>query len=277
MKRLIGLFISAALLLTYPVDLAWADQSDSAGITGISAVVPRSENERIANWQRLQFGLFVHWGVYSMFAGSYDGKAQGIGYPEQIKAWMNIPDDVYLGEAAKMTADNWDAAEVCSIAKKAGMNYVMITTKHHDDFAMWDTKTTDYNMVKKTAFGKDPLKQLATECVKIDVKLAFYFSIIDWTKHEPEPYANQNPIPESMMPFILAQIDKLMTNYGPIAEFWFDMDGPTRDQSRRMAQRVRQHQPKVTVVNSWVWNDQGDFEVGRDNSVPREFRMGPWE
>ncbi|WP_233558310.1 alpha-L-fucosidase [Tessaracoccus sp. OH4464_COT-324] len=246
-------------------------------VKGVPAVVPHSDSERIANWQKLQFGLFMHWGVYSMFAGSYNGTPQGIGYPEQIKAWMKIPDDVYLQEAAKMTAEKWDAGHVCRTAKNAGMNYVMITTKHHDGFAMWDTKTTDYNVVKKTAFGKDPLKQLQQECAKVDVKLAFYFSIIDWTKHEAEPYRNLNPIPESMMPYILAQIDELMTGYGPIAEFWFDMGAPTADQSARMADRVRQHQPDVTVVNSRVWNDKGDFEVGGDNAVPRDFRIGPWE
>lgn len=254
-----------------------APPESPTGVIGIPAAVPNSPVERISNWQDLQFGLFMHWGVYSMFEGSFKGKQQSIGYPEQIKAWMKISDEDYLAEAKKMTAEKWDAGAVCQKAKDTGMKYVMITTKHHDGFAMWDTKTTDFNVVKQTAFAKDPMKQLADECGKRGIKLAFYFSIIDWTQHEAEPYGNRNPITEAMMRDIIKpQIDELMTNYGPIAEFWFDMGGPTPDQSARMAKWVHDKQPE-TMVNSRVWNDKGDFEVGGDNHVPTDFRVGPWE
>ncbi len=250
---------------------------DSGSVIGVPAAVPNSPVKKISDWQDLQFGLFMHWGVYSMFEGVYKGTPQLSGYPEQIKAWMNIPDSEYLAEAAKMKAEKWDAGAVCQKAKDTGMKYVMITTKHHDGFAMWDTKTTDFNVVKKTAFAKDPMKQLADECGKRDIKLAFYFSIIDWTQHEAEPVSNLNPITEEMMTKIIKpQIDELMTNYGPIAEFWFDMGKPTPDQSERMAKWVHDKQP-ATMVNSRVWNDKGDFEVGGDNSVPWDFKMGPWE
>ena len=120
-------------------------------------------------------------------------------------------------------------------------------------------------------------KELSTECNKLGVKLAFYFSIIDWTQHEAEPYGNRNPITEAMMRDIIKpQIDELMTNYGPIAEFWFDMGGPTPDQSARMAKWVHDKQPE-TMVNSRVWNDKGDFEVGGDNHVLTDFCVGLWE
>ncbi|WP_083940784.1 alpha-L-fucosidase [Schaalia vaccimaxillae] len=280
-RNLLG--VAAALALTMSsivpaaADPAPPTSPDSETITGVSAVVPKSAVQKISDWQDLQFGLFMHWGVYSMYEGRYEGKVQRIGYPEQIKAWMNISDEAYLADAAKMTAEKWDAAQVCRTAKEAGMKYVMITTKHHDGFAMWDTKTTDFNIVKKTAFGKDPIKQLSEECGRIGIKLAFYFSIIDWTQHEAEPYQNVNQISEEMMNNVIKpQIDELMTNYGPIAEFWFDMGGPTSDQSERMAKWVHDKQPG-TVFNSRVWNDKGDFEVGGDNAVPRDFRMGPWE
>ncbi|WP_051259440.1 alpha-L-fucosidase [Schaalia suimastitidis] len=246
-------------------------------VTGIPAVVPRSDDPRIAAWQDLQFGLFMHWGVYSLYEGRYNGRDQVRGYPEQIKAWMRIPRDRYLRDAAAMQASQWDAAQVCASAKAAGMKYVMITSKHHDGFAMWDTKTTDYNIVDATAFGRDPLKELEVECGKIGMKLAFYFSIIDWEKHAAEPNANLNPISDEHHQYNLAQIDELMTNYGPIAEFWFDMGAPTPAQSQELAERVRQHQPTTTVVNSRVWNEKGDFEVGGDNVVPKTFRLGPWE
>lgn len=256
---------------------AAAPPDSSAPVIGVPAAVPNSPVKKISDWQDLQFGLFMHWGVYSMFEGSFKGQQQQIGYPEQIKAWMKISDEDYLAEAAKMKAEKWDAGAVCQKAKDTGMKYVMITTKHHDGFAMWDTKTTDYNVVKKTAFAKDPMKQLADECGKRDIKLAFYFSIIDWTQHEAEPYSNLNPISEDMMTKIIKpQIDELMTKYGPIAEFWFDMGKPTPDQSERMAGWVHAHQPD-TMVNSRVWNDKGDFEVGGDNNVSSLFMVAPWE
>ena len=114
------------------------------------------------------------------------------------------------------------------------MTYLMITSKHHDGFAMWDTKTTDYNIVKQSNYGKDPMKELSTECNKLGVKLAFYFSIIDWTKQTPEPYGNVDPIDEELMTgTIKPQLTELLTNYGPIAELWFDMGGPTAEQSQR--------------------------------------------
>ncbi|WP_165867078.1 alpha-L-fucosidase [Schaalia canis] len=246
-------------------------------IRGVDGIVPLNSDPRIAAWQRLQFGLFVHWGVYSVYEGSYKGVAQGIGYPEQIKAWMQIPDEEYLHAAHEWQATEWDPAALCAAAKNAGMTYVMITTKHHDGFCMWDTSTTDFNIVAQSAFGRDPLAELAKECAAQGLGLAFYFSIIDWTQHEAEPYANLNAIPESMMPFIEAQIEELLTKYGPIVEFWFDMGGPTPDQSDRLAATVRRCQPDTTVMNSRVWNDRGDFEVGGDNDIPDFFQYGPWE
>ncbi|WP_194165082.1 alpha-L-fucosidase [Pseudactinotalea sp. HY160] len=252
------------------------DDLNPGEVTGVPASVPYSDEERVADWQELQFGLFLHWGVYSMFEGIYEGEVQTIGYPEQIKAWMDIPDEAYLAEAAQMTAENWDADAVCQTAADLGMKYVKITTKHHDGFAMWDTETTDYNVVEQTAFGQDPIAQLAEACNERDIELGFYFSIIDWTQHEAEPYQNRNPIPESMMPLIKDQLTELLTNYGPISELWFDMGGPTADQSERMVQWVNELQPN-TVINSRVWNDKGDFEVGGDNRVHSDLRTGPWE
>lgn len=252
------------------------DQLTPTEVTGVPAAVPYSDEERVADWQELQFGLFLHWGVYSMFEGVYNGEVQRTGYPEQIKAWMDIPDEDYLAEAAEMTAENWDPDHVCQTAKDLGMKYVKITTKHHDGFAMWDTDTTDFNVVEQTAFGQDPIAQLADSCNERGIKLGFYFSIIDWTQHEAEPYQNRNPIDESMMPLIKEQLTELLTNYGPISELWFDMGGPTPDQSARMVQWVNELQPD-TVINSRVWNDKGDFEVGGDNRVHSELRTGPWE
>lgn len=273
-RTLAGLTAAAALVLAPMSAPAFADEPPAP--TGVPAAVPLSNTPKIANWQQLQYGLFMHFGVYSLYGGNYKGHRQHMGYPEQIKAWEKIPTEEYKA-MAKGLASNFDASAICKTARDAGMKYLMITSKHHDGFAMWDTKTTDYNIVKLSDYGKDPMKELSTECNKLGVKMAFYFSIIDWTKHEPEPYGNQNPITEELMTgTIKPQITELLTNYGPIQEFWFDMGGPTADQSQRMAQWVHELQPD-TMVNSRVWNKAGDFEVGGDNSVTTDFHMAPWE
>ncbi|MBF0940911.1 MAG: alpha-L-fucosidase, partial [Schaalia georgiae] len=158
-RTLVGVSVAAALSLTGLGHAALADPppatdsgtqsaATAAGTaTGIPLAVPLSATQKVADWQSLQFGLFMHWGVYSTYEGMYQGRPQRMGYPEQIKAWEKIPDSDYKAQAATMTADKWDAANVCQTAKNTGMKYVMITTKHHDGFAMWDTKTTDYNVV----------------------------------------------------------------------------------------------------------------------------------
>ncbi len=288
-RTLVGASVAAALSLTGLGHAAFADPpstpdpsaqsaATAAGTaTGIPLAVPLSATQKVADWQSLQFGLFMHWGVYSTYEGMYQGRPQRMGYPEQIKAWEKIPDSDYKAQAATMTADKWDAANVCQTAKNTGMKYVMITTKHHDGFAMWDTKTTDYNVVKATAFGRDPMKELSQECGKIGIKLAFYYSIIDWSHQEPEPYANRNKIDDFMMTSVIKpQLTELLTDYGPIAELWFDMGDPTAEQSQQMAAWVHELQP-ATMVNSRVWNNAGDFEVGGDNQVGTSFKMEPWE
>ena len=273
-RMLAGCAVATALVLAPMSAPSFADAPPAP--TGVPAAVPLSSTPKIAKWQELQYGMFMHFGVYSVYGGYYNGHRQGMGYPEQIKAWENIPTDDYLLKAKDLAA-NFDASAICKTVHDSGMKYLMITSKHHDGFAMWDTKTTDYNIVKQSKYGKDPMKELSTECNKLGVKLAFYFSIIDWTKQTPEPYGNVNPIDEDLMTTVIKpQLTELLTNYGPIAELWFDMGGPTAEQSQRMAQWVHELQPE-TMVNSRVWNKAGDFEVGGDNSVTTDFHMGPWE
>lgn len=245
-------------------------------IDAYPAAIPLSTDTNIANWEKLQFGMFVHWGMFSSYGGYYNGVQQTIGYPEQIKAWMNIPTSDYLAGAHQFTADKFDAAQWCATAKAAGAKYLVLTSKHHDGFAMWDTATTDYNVVAQTPFGRDPIKELSSACRAQGMGFGLYFSIIDWTLQTPEPYQNLNPIPDSMMPYIKSQLTELLTKYGQLDELWFDMGKPTAAQSAEMAATVHRLQPQ-TMVNSRVWNNKGDFEVGGDNSVPTKQLQAPWQ
>nr|WP_281361945.1 alpha-L-fucosidase [Nakamurella aerolata] len=246
------------------------------GIKGYLAAIGRSADPKIAAWQKLQFGMFVHWGIYSNHGGFYQGQQQKIGYPEQIKAWMNIPTSDYLNTAASFDAEKFDPQQWCATAKAAGAKYLVLTSKHHDGFAMWNTHTTDYNITAASALRRDPIAELSRACRSQGLGFGLYFSIIDWTKQTPKPYNNTNPIPADMMPYIQSQLREILTRYGTLDEIWFDMGAPTAEQSAAMAATVHRYQP-TAMVNSRVWNDKGDFEVGGDNFVPAKQLQGPWQ
>jgi alpha-L-fucosidase len=230
----------------------------------------------IEAWRKLGFGMFVHWGLYSELGGVWQGKPLTKGYSEQIQSFANIPHSDYLKVAERFTASKFDADAICGLAKEAGARYIVVTSKHHDGFAMWDTKTTDYNVVKRTPFGKDPLKLLSQACHKIGLGFGVYFSLVDWgAGHKFDP-DNSNPIPASMEPLIEGQLRELMTNYGPITEVWFDMSAPTPEQSRKFAAIVRELQPGA-VINGRIWNNVGDFVTLGDNETPPPGLQPPFE
>ena len=236
-----------------------------------------TDGERIARWQRLGYGMFVHWGLYSELGGVWQGKPVAKGYSEQIQGWANIPTNDYLKVASRFSAPKFDADAICKLAKDGGARYIVVTSKHHDGFAMFDTKSTDYNVVKRTPFAKDPLKLLSTACRKIGVGFGVYFSLVDWNAgHAPEVQKNSNPIPPGMEPLIEQQLTELMSNYGPISEVWFDMAAPTPEQSRKFAAIVRKLQP-LAAINGRIWNNRGDFVTLGDNELPPETMQPPFE
>lgn len=243
---------------------------------GIPGMVAWHENQRVAEWQRLQYGMFIHWGLYSEIGGVWNGEPVTKGYNEQIQMWANISEQDYLDVAKKFTAEQFDASEICKLAKDAGMKYIVITTKHHDGFSMFNTATTDYNIVQKTPYGKDPLRLLADECRNHGLKFGIYFSLVDWHQGHEFDENNCNPIPAAMEPVIEAQLRELLTNYGPIAEVWFDMSAPTLEQSRKIAALVRELQPEA-MMNSRIWNNHGDFRTLGDNEIPSVPLDGAWQ
>ncbi|UNS97398.1 alpha-L-fucosidase [Streptomyces tubbatahanensis] len=259
-----------------PPEAPSAHPSTARAVRGIPGEIPRSADPRVAAWQRLRYGMFIHWGLFSELGGVWKGKPVTEGYSEQIQMWANISGKEYAEVADRFRADRFDPGAVCALAKDAGMKYVVITAKHHDGFAMFDTGTTDYDVVDRTPYGKDPLRALARECRAQGLEFGVYFSLVDWhAGHSFDP-DNSNPIPASMEPLIEGQLRELMTGYGPIAEVWFDMSAPTAAQSRRFARLVHRLQPGATV-SSRVWNNAGDFRVMGDNEVPDVPLDGAWQ
>lgn len=182
---------------------------------------PTAENLKNREWfQNAKFGLFIHWGVYSV-----------LGDGEWVMNNQQIPANTYEKLPQFFNPTEFDAKAWVQMAKDAGMKYITITSKHHDGFAMWDSKVSDYNIVKKTPYGKDVLKMLAEECRKEGIKLFFYHSQLDW--HHPDYFPRGNTgrdytgRPEQgdmnkYLDYMDAQLAELLTNYGDIAGIWFD-------------------------------------------------------
>ncbi|TXS49058.1 alpha-L-fucosidase, partial [Streptomyces sp. uw30] len=165
-KLAAALLVAAGLLLSPGYEAAAHEPANlhPAAVRGIPGEVEPSGDDNVAAWQRLQFGLFIHWGLYSELGGVWQGQPVTSGYSEQIQMWANIPEAQYLEVAKRFQPDRFDPEQICSLAKEAGMRYVVITSKHHDGFSMFDTGTTNYDVVDATPYGRDPLKQLADAC-----------------------------------------------------------------------------------------------------------------
>lgn len=252
------------------------NRADVTHYQGIPGKKTLSSKANVAAWERLQYGMFIHWGLYSELGGEFGGEPVKIGYSEQIQMWGRIAEKDYLNVAKDFSADKFDAKEIVSLAKDAGMTYIVITSKHHDGFSMFNTATSNYNIVKKTPFGKDPLKLLADECRSQGLKFGVYFSLIDWHQGHEFDDNNNNTIPSSMELLIEEQLRELMTNYGDIAEVWFDMSSPTEQQSEKFKNIVHELQPGA-AVNGRIWNNYGDFRTLADNQLPSETLDSAWQ
>ena len=172
-KSTIGMILIAAACLLPSVTARAAQQA-------ANKETPAQRDARMKWWREARFGMFIHWGVYSVPAGTYHGKQIG-GIGEWIMNNGKIPVAEYRQFAKQFNPVKFDADEWVRMAKDAGMKYIVITSKHHDGFAMFDSKATDWNITKATPFQRDPLKELAAACQQEGIKLGFYYSQAqDW-------------------------------------------------------------------------------------------------
>jgi alpha-L-fucosidase len=236
MKRLTYAYALLLLVITHVTFAQWKYQ-------------PTPENLKNREWfQNAKFGLFIHWGVYSVLG---DGEWVMNNKQIPIKAYEKLP--------AFFNPTEYDPKAWVQMAKDAGMNYIVITSKHHDGFAMWDSKVSDYNIVKRTPYGKDVLKMLADECRKEGIKLFFFHSQLDW--HHPDYFPRGNTgrdytgRPESgdmnkYLDYMDAQLTELLTNYGDIGGIWFDGMWDKKDADWRLEKTyklIHQLQPAALV------------------------------
>ena len=153
---------------------------------------PAQKDARMEWWRQARFGMFIHWGLYSVPAGTWDGK-QIPSLGEWIMNNASIPVADYKALAAQFNPTGFSARDIVALAKSAGMKYIVITAKHHDGFAMFDSKANPFNIVAATPFHRDPLKELAEEARKQGIKLGFYYSQDqDWTAPGASAILRQN-------------------------------------------------------------------------------------
>ncbi len=261
----------------------------------------RQEKEaRMQWWNEARFGMFIHWGLYSIPAGVYKGRQiPGIG--EWIMQKAPIPVEEYEKYASQFNPVKFDAGEWVKIARDAGMKYIVITSKHHDGFCLWDSKVTKWDVMDATPFKRDILKELKEACDQNDIKLCFYHSIMDW--HHPDVQApfypnyndtkRSNPnFPRYVNNYLKPQLRELIENYGNLGILWFDgewIKDWTSAMGKDMYNYVRSLQPDI-IINNRVdkgrrgmqgMNEEGNFagDYGTpEQEIPDTGLPGvPWE
>jgi alpha-L-fucosidase len=268
------------LLILSAVQISFAQQKLAAS----SKLSEDALKEQRLKWFReARFGMFIHWGLYAVPAGEWKGKPiPGIG--EWIMNRAKIPVSEYEQLAKQFNPVKFDAEEIVRLAKNAGMKYIVITSKHHDGFAMYRSQVSKYNIYDATPFKRDPLKELAAAAAKAGIKLCFYYSQTqDW--HEPDAVGNDwDFTDESKKNFrkyldekVKPQVTELLTNYGPIGLIWFDTPrNITKEQSKELVDLVHKLQPDC-LVSGRVGNGLGDYDSAGDNQISVGQVRRDWE
>ncbi len=233
--------------------------------------------ERLEKWFKdAKFGVFIHFGVYSMLEGGYQGEGSKFAYSEWVQHSAKITNEEYGKIAAKFNPSEFDATEWAKSFKKAGAKYVVITSKHHDGFALFDSNADDFNIVDHTPFKRDFVKELCDACHAEGLKFGVYYSHAqDW--HEPDaPYLNKRTELEELNPNLpegfvqdmdrylddksLPQVEELVTNY-PLDLIWFDTPKDmTLERAKRFSDLVRKHLPDCLINSRVIHRGRGIIE-----------------
>ena len=267
---------------------------------------PAQRDGRMSWWRQARFGMFIHWGVYSVPAGTHKGqKINRIG--EWIMNRGKIPVADYKEYAAQFNPVKYDADEWVRLAKEVGMKYIIITSKHHDGFALFDSAVTDWDIVDATPYGKDLLKPLAEACRKHGLKLGFYYSQAqDWchpggaaarrptkqgwdnpdaekidaytAKHEGhwDP-AQLGDMDEYIRTVAAPQVREILTNYGDIAVLWWDTPTGMNRERADMLQPLIGLQPGIITNNRLGGKYPGDTDTPEQHIPATGFGDRDWE
>lgn len=255
-----------------------------------------------------KYGMFIHWGLYSIPAGEWKGKKmeelKGPRVAEWIQFGAQIPREEYAQLAPQFNPTDFDAKAIAKLAKDAGMKYVVITSKHHDGFAMYDSEVSEYDIMDATPFKRDVVKELYDACKAEGLDFGLYYSHnIDWmdghdcglseyvaaglpTHDRVKRKAGCNtwdPSPNTFSEYLdnkaYPQVEEILTKFPDLTTLWYDYAHyVTPEQSKKFYQIAYDLQPNM-LVNSRVGNDLGDFDIPGDNKIPDDHLAikKPWQ
>lgn len=239
-------------------------------------------------FKEAKYGMMVHWGLYSLLGGEYKGEKVS-SYAEWAQTYFRIPNAEYEKLATAFNPVYFNADEWVRFAKECGMKYIVVTSKHHEGFAMFKSRADKFNVVDATPFGRDVMAELAEACYKHDMKLGLYYSQdLDWHEKNGGGYLS-NHIPnagttwdnswdfpdEAHKDFtecfenkIMPQVEEILTGYGDLCLIWFDVPMTINEsQSRRIYEAVKKYQPNC-LINSRLGNGAYDYVSLGDNEIP---------
>jgi alpha-L-fucosidase len=280
MKRFIAPLLISSMLGMISISCKFkSDEKVMATVTG-------TESEQHMEWfKEAKFGLFIHWGPYSLIEGEWNGQKVQVGRnAEWAMKFLKIPVKEYREIAKGMNPVKFDAREWVRLAKETGMKYLVITAKHHDGFAMYKSDVMPYNIVDWTPFKRDPLKELAEACAEEGIVFGVYYSHRedwdhpggygnDWEYNNDwgANYYNPEKFDKYLNEFAKPQLRELLTNYGPVGMVWFDRGLYTKEQGEDFMRFVKQYQPKALVnsrVGHYNMENVGDFQEMPDKGIP---------
>ena len=274
-----------ALLLSFPI-IASAEKDEAMDkMWGEKQISIQSNHPSLKWFTHDKYAMFIHWGLYSDMGGVWDGQTHyGIG--EWLMVMADIPIEDYKAYAGHFNPDKFDAPKLVQLAKAAGMKTIIITSKHHEGFAMFDSKVSDFTITKATPFKRDPMKELADACAAEGIRFGFYYSQNqDWTEPYGGKYKGERPegyTPEDFDIYfqgkVIPQVTELLTNYGDIAIIWFDTPGGmAKEYSAQLVDLVTELQPDC-LINSRIGGGYGDYvSLGDMHVPPIRPDVGVWE
>ena len=239
-------------------------------------------------FKEAKYGMMVHWGLYSLLGGEYKGEKVS-SYAEWAQTYFRIPNAEYEKLATAFNPVYFNADEWVRFAKECGMKYIVVTSKHHEGFAMFKSRADKFNVVDATPFGRDVMAELAEACYKHDMKLGLYYSQdLDWHEKNGGGYLS-NRIPNAGTTWdnswdfpdeehkdftecfenkIMPQVEEILTGYGDLCLIWFDVPMTINEsQSRRIYEAVKKYQPNC-LINSRLGNGAYDYVSLGDNEIP---------
>ena len=239
--------------------------------------------QALQHFDQNKFGMFIHWGLYALPAGEWKGK-----YVRGIGEWIMFREKIPVAEYAKLAEQfnpvKYDGNQWAQVAQDAGMKYMVITSKHHDGFAMFKSEASKYNIVDATPFKKDPMKDLSAACAQRGIDFGFYYSQDqDW--HEPNGRGNNWDFPEKrdaqvyLNGKVIPQVKEILSNYGKLGLIWFDTPGLLSEQQvTDLRNLVKSLQPSC-LINSRIGHNRHDYVQTGDNAIPIQVytKEGKWE